>query len=93
MGTASGLIISAPVPVAQSMGKRPKRVVDIVISRGLNLRDAPSSMASVIWLFSLIFFSPFFSMASFRNTTITIPVEAAMPKRAMKPTHTATLKL
>ena len=92
-GAAIGAITSAPTPLAHSMGASPTIAVASVKNFGRKRCTAPLMTA---------FFNsstdaspaspPRSSIASLKYTSMMMPVSVAMPKQAMYPTHTATLR-
>src|SRR5207302_5486287 len=90
IGAAMRFITSAPVPVDQSTGRRPARMVATVIIFGRMRLTAPATTASRAS--SRVRGLPSFQARS-RYSSITMPVSASRPASAMSPTHTATLML
>ncbi|MBA7620285.1 hypothetical protein ES703_27631 [subsurface metagenome] len=84
VGTAIGFITSEPVPVENITAMSARIVVAVVITMGLTLRRAASTIISLrgLLLPSLFTFCK-------RYSTMTTPASIATPKRAIYPTHTA----
>ena len=90
-GAAIGFMTSDPVAVDQRIGSRPITTVETVMSFGRSRSTAPSIAASRTVSRVSGPCAAFRWSASSRYTTITTAVCTAVPKSAMKPTHTATL--
>ena len=90
MGIAIGIIISLPFPVEVSTGNNARIVVTVVIKHGRIRFEAASRAARLISFLSLGFSR---SNVWVRYVAITTPSSVAIPKRAINPTQTATLKL
>ena len=85
---------SAPGPVLQRRGSSPSTVVATVISSGRTRVDAPSITAASTSAAPRIHPSRRCrSNASSRYTIITVPVSAATPATAIRPTQTAVDRL
>ena len=94
MGAAMRFITSAPVPPLHMIGSRPSVVVALSITTGRRRRAAPRKTA---WRSSARLPgrppAPAAAQARSRYSSITTPVSALRPARAMMPTQTAMLRL
>ena len=94
IGAAMRRMTAAPVPDPHMIGSRPTMMVITVISFGRNRSSAPSTIASrnsrrVGSRFSAAARARRSAHECSRYMTITTPVSAATPARAMKPTTAA----
>ena len=92
MGAAMRFITSAPVPLLHMMGSRPSVVVALSITTGRRRRVAPRNTAAGAGRRGWPGVRPRRSRGR-GYSSITTPVSALRPARAMMPTQTAMLRL